>query len=257
MSPHLPPSPQPRNAHERLPRGMAVPLMAVLLCSAACVGLVLARVLWTGKLHYAFLVWNLWLAWLPLMLSVLTLRIAEASPRFIPGSEAGWRLRPGPGDARLLASFMAWLLLFPNAPYILTDLVHLTRRFSGHFWVDMVLILCCAITGLVLGFLSLYLLHGFVAQRCGRIVSWCFVAVVTGLSGFGVYLGRFLRFNSWDVVARPQTVAKGVWVWITDPFAHSTTGAFPLLFAFLLFLSYVLLYGLTHLPRVEPASPRA
>lgn len=240
-------------AHEKSatqpgPRTMAIPLIAVLLGSAACVGLVLARILWTGKLHYGFLVWNLWLAWLPLLFAMLTFRAAAASPRFGAG---GWVWRPLPGDARLAATFGAWLLFFPNAPYILTDLVHLTRKLAPHFWVDLVLILCCAITGLVLGFLSLFLLHAVVARRFGRVRSWVFVATVAGLSGFGVYLGRFLRFNSWDVIARPQSLARGVWDVVANPFAQEASRAFPVLFAFLLFLTYVLLYGLTHLPRVE------
>jgi len=190
---------------------------------------VIARIVWTGQLRYAFLVWNLFLAWMPLIFALLA-------------KERYWRF------AGLTA---AWLLFFPNAPYIFTDLIHLTTRFVGHFWVDLTLILLCALTGLVLGFVSLYLMQSVVARMFGRIASWLFIAVVAALSSFGVYLGRFVRVNSWDIVTRPAKLYRGINDWASDPFAHATSFAFPVLFATFLFIAYVMLYALTHLPQAN------
>jgi uncharacterized membrane protein len=148
----------------------------------------------------------------------------------------------------------AWLLFFPNAPYIFTDLIHLTSRDFAHFWVDLVIFLSCALTGLVLGFVSLYLIQCIVLNTFGRVASWFFIAAVAGLSSFGIYLGRFLRFNSWDVVFKPVALYHGIGGWITNPLQNSHTSVFPLLFAAFLFISYVMLYALTHL---QPASPTA
>ena len=142
---------------------------------------------------------------------------------------------------------IAWLLFLPNAPYIFTDLIHLMSRYYGHFWVDLVPILSCALTGLVLSFLSLYLMQSIVARMFGWLTSWLFIAGAAGLSGFGIYLGRFLRFNSWDVLFKPMELYHGIGQWATDPLANGTSFAFPILFATFLFIAYVMLYGLTHL----------
>src|SRR5262249_10250032 len=139
------------------------------------------------------------------------------------------------------------LLFFPNSPYIFTDIIHLTNRYYFHFWIDLVLILVCALTGLVVGFVSLYLMQSIAARIFGRLTSWLFVAVVTGLSSFGVYLGRFLRLNSWDVVVRPGKIYHGLGAWAGSVSVNRTSVGFLLMFAAFLFLAYVMLYALTHL----------
>src|SRR5207247_8027508 len=169
-------------------RETAMPMLALTFASAVSVTLVFARIVWTGHLRYAFLVWNLFLAWLPLIFALL------AREKYQHTSGRNWRFAALAG---------AWLLFFPNAPYIFTDVIHLTSSFSRHFWIDLVLILSCAMTGLVLGFLLLYLMHSVAKRLIGRWWSWLFIAAVAGVSGFGIYLGRFLRLNSWDVLLRP------------------------------------------------------
>ncbi|HEY5911959.1 MAG TPA: DUF1361 domain-containing protein [Verrucomicrobiae bacterium] len=211
----------------------AVPMLAVIFASGVSVALVLARMVWTGHTRqHGFLIWNLFLAWLPLVFALL------AAHEYRANAGATWKFRG-------LAA--AWLLFFPNAPYIFTDLVHLTARFQGQFWVDLVLILICALTGLVLGFLSLFLMQGIVSRMFGRAASWLFVGIVAGLSGFGIYLGRFLRFNSWDIIYQPVMLWRGIGNWAADPLAHTTSYAFPILFAMFLFITYLMLYALTHL----------
>lgn len=220
-------------------RETAVPVLALLFASGVCLALVMARIIWTANVRYGFLIWNLFLAWLPLVLALV------ACDEYRDGGRANWRFRG-------LAT--AWLLFFPNAPYIFTDLIHLTTRFYGHFWVDLVLILSCALTGLVLGFVSLYLMQGVVMRALGRSASWVFIAAVAGLSGFGIYLGRFLRFNSWDVLFKPVALYHGIGHWAADPFSHPNAYAFPVLFATFLFIAYLMLYALTHLPQMKPAN---
>ena len=221
-------------------RETAPPMLALMFASAVSVALVLARILWTENLRYTFLVWNLFLAWVPLLLALLACELQRTDQL------RKWRFAGLTG---------VWLLFFPNAPYIFTDLIHLTTRFRPHFWVDLMLILICALTGLVLGFLSLYLMQSVMTRRFGRVAGWLFIAVVAGLSSVGVYLGRFVRVNSWDVVARPGKLFQGITDWVVDPFAHSTSFAFPVLFAIFLFIAYVLLYALTHLQQPQPLSP--
>jgi uncharacterized membrane protein len=213
-------------------RETAIPVAALTFASGVSVALVLARIAWTWRFNYAFLIWNLFLAWLPLIFALL------ACERYRAASGRDWHF---------LAFTAAWLLFFPNAPYIFTDLTHLTSRYFPHFWVDLVLVLCCALTGLVLGFVSLYLIHCIAVKVFGRFLAWVFIAGVTGLSSFGIYLGRFLRFNSWDVIYKPVALYHGIGSWVADPLQNSRTSVFPLLFATFLFISYVMLYALTHL----------
>ncbi len=209
-----------------------MPVLALTFASGASVALVIARIISTGNLRYGFLIWNLFLAWLPLVFALL------ACDRYQGASVRNWGFWSFAG---------AWLLFFPNAPYIFTDLMHLNTHFYSHFWVDLVLILLCAVTGLVLGFLSLYLMQSVVEQILGRLVSWLFIAGVAVLSGFGICLGRFMRLNSWDVLLKPRQVYHGIGNWVGDPFANPSSLGFPILFGAFLFLSYLMLYALTHL----------
>jgi len=107
-------------------RETAIPVIALMIASGTSVALVFARMLWTGNPRYSSLVWNLFLAWLPMMFALL------ACEQYRSASGRNWRF---------LGLAGAWLLFFPNAPYIFTDLIHLTTRYFPHFWVDLMLCL--------------------------------------------------------------------------------------------------------------------
>jgi uncharacterized membrane protein len=218
-------------------RETAIPVIALMIASGTSLTLVFARMIWTGNLNYSFLIWNLFLAWLPMMFALL------ACEEYRNGSARSWRFFPLAG---------AWLLFFPNSSYIFTDLIHLTTHFLPHFWVDLMLVLLCALTGLVLGFVSLYLMQSVVTRMLGRTASWLFIGAVAALSGFGIYVGRFMRFNSWDILFKPRQLAHGIGNWVADPMASPTSFAFPVLFATFLFITYLMLYALTHLQEAQP-----
>jgi len=222
----------------------AAPVLALGFASSVSIAIVLARVISTGHIRYTFLVWNLFLAWLPLIFAMLAreqFQLARGQDRL------NWQFYG-------LAA--AWLLFFPNAPYICTDLVHLNGRFFGPFWIDLTVILSCAFIGLLLGFVSLYLMHAVVREKYGRATGWSFVAIVAGLCSFGIFLGRFLRFNSWDVVAQPGRLYQGLSS-VASGDTHPHQFAFMALFATFLFLAYLMLYALTRLPDLCPATVAA
>jgi uncharacterized membrane protein len=220
-------------------RETAAPMLALMFASVASLALVLVRITSTGNIQYAFLVWNLFLAWLPLMFALL------AREEFRADQRRTWRFFGLAG---------AWLLFFPNASYIFTDLIHLWTRFYGHFWIDLTLILICAVTGMVLGFVSLYLMQSVVARMFGRGASWLFVVAAAGLSSVGVYFGRFLHFNSWDVFLRPQSVYRGIDAWMESGCSNRSSAGFLFYFATFLLIVYVMLYALTHLPKPDQLS---
>jgi uncharacterized membrane protein len=147
------------------------------------------RVTVSDQLSYAFLVWNLFLAGLPVL--------------FALGSETALRhgRRVGAGVLGV-----GWLLLFPNSPYLVTDLIHLRERPPAPLWFDALILVSAAVAGLLAGFVSLHLMQGAVARLWGAVAGWLTAVAVLGLSGFGVYLGRFVRYNSWDVLTRPRTL---------------------------------------------------
>jgi len=211
-------------------RETVVPMLALTFSSVVSVVLVIGRIVFLHNTHYAFLIWNLFLAWMPMVFALL----AREHQR--EGATPGWRF---------FAFGAAWLLFFPNAPYIFTDVIHLTRYYSN-FYVDLVLILISALTGMVLGFLSLYLMQSVVRRMAGELMSWVFIVAVAFLSGFGIFFGRILRLNSWDILM-PWKLFHTVGAWAAQSSAYSGSVLFSLLFAAFLIVTYLMLYALTHL----------
>lgn len=183
--------------------------------------LITFRVFLTHKISFVFLLWNLFLALIPFGLSTML------------GLSAG-KLR-----ARVLLPVgAAWLLFFPNAPYIVTDLFHLEPRAGVPYWYDLALILSCAWNGLMLAYASLTDMQRLVARRLGAGAGWAFATVALLLSSFGIYLGRFLRFNSWDVLTNPVTLFYDIVSRLLHPAAHRGTWGVTLLYGVFLLLGY-------------------
>ena len=206
-------------------------LGALLLASATSSLMVGARVLHTGRLTYVFLVYNLFLAWIPLAFAAA----AELFDR--------WRSRLGAALTVLCAA--AWLLFFPNAPYLMTDLMHLRVQNNRLLWLDLTALQAFAWTGLALGFVSLDLVQRLVARRAGPAASWVFAAAAIGLSAFGVYLGRFRRWSSWDVGRNPLGLVSDLAGIALHPFAHVHVVAFSGVLAAFLLAAYVVVQSLT------------
>jgi len=193
--------------------------------------LVIGRVLLTGHVVFLFLIWNLFLAVIPFALSTM---LGTAK---------------GPLRARMLVpAGAAWLLFFPNAPYILTDLFHLDARPGVPLWYDLALILSCAWNGLMLAYASLSDMQRLVQQRLGFGAGWAFATLALLLSSFGIYLGRYLRFNSWDVLTNPLTLFFDIVNRILHPFSFPGTWGITLVFGVFLLIGYgtVRLLGQTH-----------
>ncbi len=185
----------------------------------------------TGTVHYAFLIWNLFLAWIPFIIAyfMYTLTLNRK-----------WIYVVIP-----IAAFF-WMIFFPNAPYILTDFEHLAGQWRDlPVWYDVMMLLWFAFTGLLLGLVSLFLMQEIVRREFGRWVGWGFVAAVTGLSSAGIYMGRFLRWNSWDLLSHPASIALYTFERAQNPSLESIafTGLFATFFLFL----YITLYTFGHL----------
>jgi len=198
-------------------------LWPALLGSAAAVGMLAWRVDTTQRSLYLWLVWNLFLAWVPYGLAL------GASLLQARGRARWWNLAP-------LA--VAWLLVFPNAPYLLTDLIHLRPRHAVPLWFDAALLALFAAAGWLLGLLSLEVWKQWLQARLGRLGAWAFVLAISVLTGYGIYLGRVERWNSWDVLTEPERLCGAVLAHLRAPGAHPQLLGLTVLFAVLVSLSY-------------------
>jgi uncharacterized membrane protein len=194
-------------------------LLAFATLLAWCAVLLFIRIARTGSLMYAFLVWNLFLA-------------------AIPAAAAGLLVRARTTPRRMILAGV-WLAFLPNAPYLVTDLMHLRLSSAAPVWFDVALLVSCAATGLLLGYTSLADVQRVAAQRFGEAIAWLCAAMTLVLCAFGIYLGRFLRRNSWDVLTDPRGLFTDIAVRLIYPFSHPRTLAVTLIYGGGLIVGYV------------------
>ena len=208
-------------------RRRLVTVLGLVAVSLFCVALVLVRYAHSGSTDFFGLIWNLFLAWIPLVLAIVVYD--------------RWR-RHGARPA-LFALGAMWLLFFPNAPYIVTDFVHLERTADAPYWYDAVTVSAFAWTGVLLGFASLFLMQTVVRQWRGVVSGWAFAGVALALGSLGIYLGRSLRLNSWDAVEHPRVLPSILHAVARDPFAYREAIGVTVLFTLALGFAYLLLYS--------------
>jgi uncharacterized membrane protein len=181
----------------------------------------------TRGLTYAFLGWNLVLAWIPYILAL----IASSMHRFNYSS-----IKIG-----LVAA--TWLLFLPNAPYIVTDLLHLKPKPPIPMWFDVILIFSAAWVGLLLAFLSIREIHKILEARIeSKMRIHVLMLSILALTGYGVWLGRFHRWNSWDIISRPDSLALDIVNSLTKaPVMHQAWSVSGILFIVLAFGYYTML----------------
>lgn len=218
--------------------------LTVLFALASCmaVGLTGVRMVRTDSARYGFLLWNLVLAWIPFGLAGVTYLLAVARKRVL--------------YLLVAATAAVWLVFFPNAPYILTDYQHLGDASSMvPVWYDVLMLTWFAWTGLMLGIASLWLMQEVVARSVGRAASWAFVGCVSVLGAFGVYLGRFQRWNSWDLWHRPRALVSDIADQVLDPPSSEHPFAYTALFATLFLFVYLGIWLISRIaaPHGEPA----
>jgi len=218
-------------------------LGALIFASALCAALLVVRVAYTRNFYYVPFAWNLFLAWLPMLCALAAYNLYKRRSRL------SWLMVAG-------CAFV-WLLFFPNAPYLLTDILHLTTRPDIALWYDLILVIAFALSGTLLGLVSLFLMQMLVHRAVGPVLGWLFALGVLGLSGFGIYLGRFQRWNSWDLFTNPTTLLADIANRLLHPLAHWRTFAFSALFSLVFLSAYLtfaaLAYGQWDKPTPAPA----
>lgn len=214
---------------------------ARLLVVAALLGwsvsLVLFRIsLGHDRLGYSML-WNLFLAALPLIWSSI-FQSAIARKHWVWAS----------------VSFVLWILFLPNAPYLMTDLIHLKAKANVQLWYILAMLLSCAATGTLIGYISLMDVHAAIERRFGFVNGWLLALASLMLCGFGIYLGRFLRWNSWDALTHPLLFVHTVIGHFVNANAQPRPLSVTLVFGGGLIVGYIALRVLTTPARIDKAS---
>lgn len=188
------------------------------------------RIGYSQRLTFIFLIWNLFLALMPYVFARLTRRFQEEGyPIWV-----------------LVLSGATSVLFLPNAPYLLTDLFHLNwAGQSAPLWLDTLLLLSYAATGLLLFYRSLFLLLQLFLAVTKPIWQHVGAVVLIYLTSFGMYLGRYLRFNSWDLWADPWSLVEAILERLWMPAAHPRTWGVTLGYGTLLLIGYIGIYSWT------------
>jgi uncharacterized membrane protein len=188
----------------------------------------LTALLFYSSVFSASLLWNLFLAGIPYLVSLKMYCNRRTQSR-----RSFW------------LQLMLWLLFLPNAPYIVTDFLHLRQVWPVPLWYDLLILMSFAWNGLMLGFFSLMNIQECIAGRYGIRISWAFTIMATVMCSFGIFLGRYRRWNSWDIITDPlrlfSDIAEKLFNPTEFPQAYGITFSFSL---FLLF-GYLILKQLT------------
>jgi uncharacterized membrane protein len=156
-----------------------------------CLIILSIRIYIQNSTSYLFLAWNLLLATIPLLISVYLKRHNSNLSKL-----------------KLIPFFAVWLLFLPNCPYIMTDFVHFFKSNSKTMWLDLLLLFSFAFSGLLFGLISINQILEIIHQKWSRKISNTLLFGICFSCGFGIYLGRVLRFNSWDIITSPISILE-------------------------------------------------
>jgi uncharacterized membrane protein len=209
-------------------------LVSLGFISAVSITLLIGRIAVSDSSRFIFLFWNLLLAAVPPLLAWwLVTRIQNF----------GWLAW------QQIAITLLWLSFLPNSFYLISDFVHLRPSYEADLLFDIVMLTSFLFNGLIFGFISVYLVHIELLKRISFKRAYGFIAVVFFVCSFAVYLGRYTRWNSWDILLRPAGLVFDVSDRFVNPSAHEQTYLTTLTFFFLLFGVYSVIWEAARLIR--------
>ena len=188
----------------------------------------LVRIKLNKSFFYLFLIWNVFLAIIPYAITMYLSTKKNVS-----------KLTLGFG-------LLVWLAFLPNAPYIVTDLIHLRTANNTFLWLDILVVLSFALSGLFLFYLSLIDMQNLILSKFEKLPVKTITTTILFLCGFGVYLGRFLRYNSWEIISGPQILFMDIINIILAPFQHSEAWLFTMGFGMFLVVGFWMFKKITN-----------
>jgi uncharacterized membrane protein len=191
--------------------------------------LLMVRMKLNKSYFFLFLIWNVFLAIIPYTITMY--------------------LNTKPNISKIKLAFwgLVWLAFLPNAPYIVTDLIHIRIGNHSLLWLDVLVVLSFALSGLLLFFISIMDMQKLLKSKFEKLPVEAVSIVIIFLCGFGVYLGRFLRYNSWEIISQPHLLFKDIITIIFSPFQHFEAWLFTLGFGAFLVVGYFMFKNLNQL----------
>ncbi len=206
------------------------------LSCAFCTVLLIFRFYIAHNLDYLFMVWNLFLAIIPYALSSWLFQTHWIKKQGFP----------------LLLILGFWLLFLPNAPYLITDLIHLRNTATSILWLDLFMLFTFAWTGLLLGAISMHQIFCVLTEKWNVTVAKRILFMIVFLCGFGIYLGRFQRWNSWELFSDPIILLKDCLDSISNPIYRTRTLGITVgfgVFLWILFLTTTSFFSIKKAPQ--------
>lgn len=185
--------------------------------------LLLARMIVTGTGTYLFLPWNLFLAYVPYLITNWITRDISVIENKI----------------KLVLAILVWLLFIPNSFYIITDLFHLVHIDTAPRWFDLLMLFSFAWNGILFGVISMNKVEFIINLHTRKAYSFVFIVLVMWLCAFGIYIGRFLRFNSWDVITDPFSLAIEIMNMLFHPFQNAYAWGMTILYSIFMSFLYI------------------
>lgn len=209
-------------------------VQALGILSLVCLGFFGFRLLSTGVARYWFIPENLLLAWLSLAFSWLLVKQLNHS---------GW-LSP----LSVLLTLL-WLLFLPNAWYVMTDFIHVFDSGEISYLYDIAMVTTLTLCGFLLGFASLFIIHRQLLKRLDPLAGIFTIEAVILLASFAIYLGRDLRWSSWDIITDPSGLILSITDRLINPFGHpralNVTGIFFVLISAMYLAGWLILKPIT------------
>jgi len=204
-------------------------LISVALAFSAI--LLMVRIKLNKSFFFLFLIWNVFLAIIPYTITMYL------------------NTKPNLSKFKLVFWLLVWLAFLPNAPYIVTDLIHIRIGNDSLLWLDVLVVLSFALSGLLLFYVSIIDMQQLVKSKFKKISVETLTTLILILCGFGVYLGRFLRYNSWEIISQPQVLISDVFNILISPFQNADAWLFTLGFGAFLVIGFWMFKNLNQLEK--------
>ncbi len=203
-------------------------LALILVALSFSIILLMIRMKLNKSFFFLFLIWNVFLAIIPYTITMYLSTKTHLS------------------KLKLVFGFVIWLLFLPNAPYIITDLIHIRIGSKSFLWLDVLVVLSFALSGLFLFYLSIIDMQKLINSTFKKTPKKTITTAIFFLCGFGVYLGRFLRYNSWEIISQPHYLFKDILIIIMTPFQNINAWLFTLGFGMFLTVGFWMFKNLKH-----------
>ena len=196
---------------------------SIILITVLSVLLNILRIIIWGKLSFFYILWNVILAFIPFIISSYLLLFFKEGKL---------------NKLTFIVGIFLWIIFIPNAPYIITDFIHIGITRSVPILYDILLVFSSASVGLILGFHSLFHIEQIIKSKLKKRNANIIISLILVMISFGIYLGRFLRFNSWDIFINHTSLIKNIWKIISGTTTHLEVYLYTILFFVSLLLSY-------------------